>query len=169
MRHSSASNTTVKSKILSKIANTKWKNRLHKKCSQVSLQKILTTIMMYTVVTKSTDHTKPLSIYLLPPHWHHTKHFFQCVTIVWPLCDHCVTHWCKQCCLYSYRQGQIGQLDCNMTANCGEKIIEYPFSLIHSSALHIKSAYWFNTGPLIGYFIYHTLTWFSITLQSVSC
>ena len=45
--------------------------------------KKLTTVLMNMVVDKSTYHTKPLLIYLLPPHWHHMNHFFQCVTIAW--------------------------------------------------------------------------------------
>ena len=38
------------------------------------------------------------------------------------LCDTCcVTHWREQCCLSSYRQRQIDQSDCDITANCDKK------------------------------------------------
>ena len=36
---------------------------------------------------------------------------------------HCVTRWCKQRCLYSYRQRPIDQSDCDITAKYGKKYI----------------------------------------------
>ena len=36
------------------------------------------------------------------------------------VCDHCMTCWGVQGCLYSYWQQQIGQSDCDITANCGK-------------------------------------------------
>ena len=34
--------------------------------------------------------------------------------------DHCMTSWGVQGCLYSYWQQQIGQSNCDITANCGK-------------------------------------------------
>ena len=38
--------------------------------------------------------------------------------------NHCVTRWREQRSLYSYRNWQIGQSDCDITANCGQKEFE---------------------------------------------
>ena len=40
--------------------------------------------------------------------------------MILPMHDHCLTLKHDQHCLHSYQKWQIGQSDCNITANCGK-------------------------------------------------
>ena len=46
-----------------------------------------------------------------------------------------MTHCCKQLCLYSHRQHQIGQWDCNIAANCNKNSIFDPWKLAYQIPL----------------------------------
>lgn len=54
--------------------------------------------------------------------------------------DHCVRRWREQISLYSHRQRQIGQLECDITANCGKNIKTYSFSLPSASSIAAPTA-----------------------------
>lgn len=49
------------------------------------------------------------------------------------VCNHCVTQWHKQHCPYPYPQQQIGQSDCDITANCDKNCIPLLSPIPHPS------------------------------------
>ena len=56
--------------------------------------------------------------------------------------DHCATRWRGQRCPYYHRRRQIGQSDCDITANCGKNVISVKNSYHTLNKLGVTRPIW---------------------------